>query len=1023
MTQNPNGSSIYVCSSCSKEFSAEEAMRAASQCPACNTFLQRKASEQSTQPRVSWRGEGVATAPHLRSPGPTSFRRPVTLGTLNRSAPGVSPPSDSLSAPVGQLSHEYAPEDNIVALKIAPQKESMTDIGAITQLYNALSGAVGPIILEISATKEQRYLIVRCQREDASIVKGQITGIYESPDISLLPPEEDPAVRLWNHNPQRSYVRLLQNKSAGLPIKTYQDLPESDTILPLLSSLYGIEDSEACVVQIVIHGKAPEKWAAQYRQELLAIKRKETSGKSLSFKGILKILLLGAASLAGGIYFMLGEWLKYSWILLIAAALAFVGIKLAGKSDLEWNETIEDLVAMKVQQPAYMVEIRIVSAAANAERAFSINRGVVGAFGVFASESGNSFVPAKGDALVRFNPMELPEITSEKYGMILGDVELATLWHLPTSSSSIPDMLPVVKVKSTLPDATIFDNPDGVKVGQVRNSVGKFIPAILPIDAFSNAHTMVIGRTRTGKSTLIQTIFNGLVKIPGRSIIVIDPHMELVDDLLRMVPPERVGDVIYIDFASHDYVPGINPLDINLHGGDPEKAAAAFMEGAKSMFSTFWGPRMEPFFARVTAALTWANTLRAPDQQFTILDMITFMTAESKTRLAFLDQFLPKNYATDSIVTYFKQEYEELSPKMREDVRMPVLSKLRAFQTSSPLLAVFGQPNSSFDPAVAMRESKIMLIQTGMTDVSKEFSGFIGSWFLSMLTRAVFAQASLPPEDRVQINFMVDEAQTMYGYSYPEAMAQTGKFGGYYLISTQGTKFLGYSSASDIAGDPDAFAKVMANTDTLCVYRMDGAGAVDMCKTEFVDEQEPAHLINMPDHEAYVRFNRKGKINGPFRIQMDKPEIGSGRSVVGKIKSMRGSYSIPFEEALKRAEMATGRLIASFHHAVAEDKASDGNLDGLPAQVSSQYAENMPSAARAAEGSAADILSTALNPTKRSVHAKNVVDKVNKRKKEDVEQDTENLDTFMEQLSSLKPVPRDKEDESGDTLELSATED
>jgi type IV secretory pathway VirB4 component len=60
------------------------------------------------------------------------------------------------------------------------------------------------------------------------------------------------------------------------------------------------------------------------------------------------------------------------------------------------------------------------------------------------------------------------------------------------------------------------------------------------------AHVYLLGRTGTGKTTLIETM--ALQDIhAGRGLCVIDPHGDLVARLRQHVPPSRERDLIWFD--------------------------------------------------------------------------------------------------------------------------------------------------------------------------------------------------------------------------------------------------------------------------------------------------------------------------------------------------------------------------------------------------------------------------------------------------------------------------------------------
>src|SRR5438128_7480304 len=60
------------------------------------------------------------------------------------------------------------------------------------------------------------------------------------------------------------------------------------------------------------------------------------------------------------------------------------------------------------------------------------------------------------------------------------------------------------------------------------------------------AHMYIIGKTGTGKSTLIANLAHR-DSIHGEGFALLDPHGDLVEQVLRFVPEERKSDLIYFN--------------------------------------------------------------------------------------------------------------------------------------------------------------------------------------------------------------------------------------------------------------------------------------------------------------------------------------------------------------------------------------------------------------------------------------------------------------------------------------------
>src|SRR6266481_4850773 len=73
------------------------------------------------------------------------------------------------------------------------------------------------------------------------------------------------------------------------------------------------------------------------------------------------------------------------------------------------------------------------------------------------------------------------------------------------------------------------------------------------------SHMYVIGKTGTGKSTLLETL--ALQDIAhGRGMMLIDPHGDLAERVVQAIPAHRWQDVIYFNVPDPTQLFGYNPL-------------------------------------------------------------------------------------------------------------------------------------------------------------------------------------------------------------------------------------------------------------------------------------------------------------------------------------------------------------------------------------------------------------------------------------------------------------------------------
>ena len=125
------------------------------------------------------------------------------------------------------------------------------------------------------------------------------------------------------------------------------------------------------------------------------------------------------------------------------------------------------------------------------------------------------------------------------------------------------------------------------------------------------AHVHLIGRTGTGKSSVIERMVLDDIET-GHGFAVLDPHGRLVDRLVRLIPQRHAGRVIYADPGDPDHVLSWNPLALSTTA--PSDGASSFArhdEGrvaddivaAFKSFSTGWGDRLEHLFRHAIIAV------------------------------------------------------------------------------------------------------------------------------------------------------------------------------------------------------------------------------------------------------------------------------------------------------------------------------------------------------------------------------------------------------------------------------------
>src|SRR6266851_1789700 len=131
------------------------------------------------------------------------------------------------------------------------------------------------------------------------------------------------------------------------------------------------------------------------------------------------------------------------------------------------------------------------------------------------------------------------------------------------------------------------------------------------------AHMYVIGKTGTGKSTLLETLIRQDVE-DGQGLALLDPHGDLVERVLARIPDQRKRDLISFDVPDAAHPLGFNPLE-SVAPGKRALAASGLLEVFKKIWNDSWGPRLEHILRNALLALmdqpqaTLADVLRLLD--------------------------------------------------------------------------------------------------------------------------------------------------------------------------------------------------------------------------------------------------------------------------------------------------------------------------------------------------------------------------------------------------------------------------
>lgn len=386
---------------------------------------------------------------------------------------------------------------------------------------------------------------------------------------------------------------------------------------------------------------------------------------------------------------------------------------------------------------------------------------------------------------------------------------------------------------------------DGLRLG-VNRVLGAVWPVQMPYAARAH-HTWIVGQTGTGKSTLLESLILQDIQA-GRGVIAIDPHGELIEQILGKIPAARADDVIFFNPADTEFPIGLNLLEAST---DDAKAlvVSSFIGLLRKMFDPHTmgivGPRFE-HGARNAMLTVMSN----PDGG-TLVEVLRVLSDDNYMRT-----LLP--HVTDPIVRrYWEDQIAHTADFHRSEVLDWVVSKFGPFVTDFTMRRIIGQVQSGFRFRPAMDEGKIVLLSLAKGKLGSTNANFLGLILLPMILQAALSRADLPPAARRECALYIDEFQNYASDSLALMLAEARK---YQLALTLANQHVG-----QLTGEVrDA---VLGNVGSTLAFRLGAADALAMEQILAPSPVAASHCLNLPNFTAYCRLLIGGRRTAAFTLE------------------------------------------------------------------------------------------------------------------------------------------------------------
>ncbi|TSA45628.1 DUF87 domain-containing protein [bacterium] len=718
-----------------------------------------------------------------------------------------------------------------VPQEVQEGRDPKKEINISEQLFNSVNAFNVPIAFEIAVPHVGKEICFYASIPGrfAEAFKKQIHSLWTNSII-----EDVGDYNIFNYAGVSVGAKISQKERFVLPIRTY-DEANSDTFTPILGGLAKINEvGEGGAVQFVVK-PAGKKFKKESQSAIKVLK------KGWKVGDVLKA----------------GSGVSFSDF-----SEALHGTKKDDKNPVKVDEEMVKVMDSKAAKQFFEVNVRVVASAPSQFQADSILDGISAGFSQFSIPNRNEFKITKVRAGDRdfFHDYSFRAFDS-KGAMILNSGELASIFHLPTPFTEIPNVR-YVKSREAPPPANL--PKEGVLVGQSFFRGEKIDVRISDDDR--RRHIYVIGQTGTGKSNLMVNMASEDIR-RGKGVAVIDPHGDLVEDILGLVPKNRLEDVIVFDPGDISDPVGLNMLEYDFMR--PEEKTFIVNE-LLNIFDKLYdlkatgGPMFEQYM-RNALLLLMEDSVNEPATLMEVPRVFSDAAFRSRKLARIKNPVVIDFWEKEAVKAGGEAALSNITPY--------VTSKFNNFTANDYVRPIIGQIKSAFNFREVMDSGKILLVNLSKGRVGDANASLLGMITVGKILMAALGRVDIEQDKRKDFYLYIDEFQNFATESIAVILSEARK---YRLDLTLAHQF--------IAQLPEKIRdSVFGNVGSLVSFRIGTKDAEFLIK-QFEPVFTEKDLINIDNYQAYVKLLIGGETAKPFNVRMIRAGM-SDRSVAESLKN------------------------------------------------------------------------------------------------------------------------------------------
>ena len=746
-------------------------------------------------------------------------------------------------------------------------------------VLNALFGH-SKISLELIYDKWEVWFYVTTYKNYVNIISQHLTSNYPDAEIKIVDPKEWWYVKLWEKWYKMRAASLWKEHDDYFPIKTYKYL-EDDPINNFTNVFWWLSKEEKAVFQIVIKPESSRyNRKAKNAASLVAKWKYKKSRKHVWW--ILSILYNPLRAIV--------EWSE--WIVKSTNApwaSEWDAYKIFNQAETESQKIMWESAA----QPAFKSSIRIIVESKSWNDAQNWVHAIVAAASIFTDEYNNALDNPQmiEDAFhIVITPLRY---FAFKYKLVwffqnisyFSTDEVSTLFHLPDITYNRSPIISWLEYKKLSPphnlkfpsEPTILKEKDEKwnEIEVHRHLWGFPVYkdwVLMWWNEYRNKktpiyfnrkdrwrHHYVIWKSGWGKSVFIGYLARQDVR-NGDWVCVIDPHWDLVEDVLAFTPKERAKDVIVFDPADDERPMWLNMLEVI--SDDPEirkrEMDRAALDATEIFIKIFgdeiFGPRIQHYFRN------WCLTLMEDiEDGWTLIDVPRLFTDD-----AFM-KYKTSKVKNPVVKSFWDHEYANTWDREKQEMIPYFSSKFWPFITNTTIRNIIWQPKSAFNIREMMDNRKILLVNLSKGKIWALNAQLLGLIFVSKVNMAAMSRADMPEKERKDFYLYVDEFQNFATETFWEILSEARK---YHLALIMAHQFIAqiWGKSGQKWDKPSIKDAVFGNAWTIMSFKV-GAEDAEYMEKEYAPLLSQQDIIGIANFTAYCKLNIDNATTRPFDLK------------------------------------------------------------------------------------------------------------------------------------------------------------